>query len=58
MDPEDTMESAIHFLQHLGAEGWVVAGIDHRVEFKRPHPRHRRLPYAATVTVRLKPSHP
>ncbi len=55
MDAEDTMESAIHFLQHLSAEGWVLARMDHTIEYRRPHQNHRRLPIGAVVTVRLKP---
>ncbi len=56
LDAEDTAESAVHFLQKLVAEGWGIADLHWEVDYGRSSAKGKRVPVAATVTVRLKPS--
>lgn len=53
MDGEDTVDSAVHFLQHLQAEGWAVRRSEHTVSYAEVG--KRRIPTAATLTIELIP---
>lgn len=55
MDSPDTVESAVHFLMKLAAEGWGVKGVKWSIEHGKPSKNGRRLPVGATLEVRLIP---
>lgn len=52
-DPEDTIDTAIHFLAKLQAEGWGLVNLEQSIDYAKVG-KHK-LPYAATVTLKLIP---
>lgn len=55
IDSEDTVDTAVHFLHRLQAEGWGVASIVCEIDHA-PAGKHR-LPVEAAVTITLIPAH-
>lgn len=58
IDPEDTIDTAHHFLYRLAAEGWGVQSVKCDIDYEKPGRKARRLPVEATVVVKLRPTHP
>jgi hypothetical protein len=55
-DPEETIDSVIFGIVKLQKEGWALSGLDLQIEYESPEKgKKRRLPVAATMTVRLRP---
>lgn len=55
MEHPDTVESAVHFLMKLAAEGWGVKAVKWNIEHGKPNKAGRCLPVGATLEVRLIP---
>ncbi len=56
VDPEDTIDSVVFGIVKLQKEGWALSGMDLEIEYESPEKgKKRRLPVAATMTVRLRP---
>jgi len=58
MDTPDTVDTAIHFLAHLQAEGWGLAHLEQSIEYGQATKKGMNIPVGATVTIHLRPSHP
>ena len=56
IDAADTIDAATHFLHRLQADGWGLEALACDIEYQSPRPGARKLPIAATVTVRLTPA--
>lgn len=53
VDPADTVDVALGFLQRWQAEGFGVEAVECQVEYQALPGTRRRLPARATVTVTL-----
>lgn len=58
LDSPDTVDTAIHFLAHLQAEGWGLAHLEQTIEYGQATKKGINIPVGATLTIRLRPSHP
>jgi hypothetical protein len=56
IDTADTIDPVIGLLLRLQAEGWGLETVEHSIDYGRPGDKARRIPVAATVTVRLTPA--
>lgn len=54
-DAPDTVDLPIHYLAKLQAEGWVVAAVEHTIDYGEVARHGRRLPIGATLVVHLVP---
>lgn len=55
LDLPDTLDPVIGLLHRLQVEGWGLDELEHTIDYGRPGEKARRIPVAATVTVRLTP---
>lgn len=55
MDPQDTIDTATHFLHRLQAEGWALSDLEHSIEYAGVSPKGVRLPVSASVSIKLIP---
>lgn len=56
IEPSDTVDTAIHFLHRLAADGWAVQSIVCGIDSQAPSAKGVKVPIEATVTVRLIPA--
>lgn len=55
LDTPDTLDAAIRILTAAQADGWGLDSVEYSVDYGQPGSKARRIPVAATITVRLRP---
>lgn len=55
MDCPDTVESAVHFLMKLAADGWGIKSVEYEIEHGKATKNATRMPVGATLKIRLIP---
>ena len=56
LDCPDTVESAVHFLMKLAADGWGIKSVEYEIEHGKVAKSANRLPVEATLKIRLIPA--